>query len=341
MGIIDRPMMDSILANWPKKRWETDRVIIAVSGGADSMGLLECLWQTATKKENLLVFHCNHRQRGAESDADALFVQEQATLRQLPCHVARLTDEERENHSEDQLRRIRYEYLKRFAIESRATWIALGHNADDNIETFFHRLSRGSGLRGLRGIPPERVFLETSDLSVRLIRPLLKTTKATILEWLQLNQVPFRHDSSNDDSKYTRNRIRKELIPSLNSVGTPDWKDIMLQFMELISQEHEILNTQVRCLLRYGIAKPHPEGGVELAIEHLLSIEWDALRELLVEIWHEQHWPLRDMSRKHWLHIRDMIHRTRSNPHPMRVDLPGAIRLEIRKGKMRVYPTKS
>ena len=332
-------MIDEILANWPLQQWHNSRVIIAVSGGADSMALLDSLWKLSSKKENLFVFHCNHRQRGEESDADASFVQEQSNLRELTCCVAQLTDEECLHHSEDELRQIRYHYLREFACRINASWIALGHNADDNIETFLHRLIRGSGTRGLRGIPLKRNFIRSTTHDVMLIRPLLTVYRSTILSWLQSHDIPYRNDSSNRDSKYTRNKIRNELIPVLDFLAGPDWKERIASLMDSNAVEHERINSQAEKLLASSIWNKQPDGSVEMIVSDLTAVDWPALREFFVGLWHLQNWPLREMSKRHWRHIEEMLNRSSSNPHPMRVDLPGHLRLEIRRGKLRIVPS--
>ncbi|MCU0713200.1 MAG: tRNA lysidine(34) synthetase TilS, partial [Pirellula sp.] len=311
----------------------------AVSGGADSMALLDAMWRLCPIKENLYVFHCNHRQRGDESDADASFVQEQSALREIPCFVARLTDEECLHHSEDRLRRYRYQYLREFACQTNASWIALGHNADDNIETYLHRLVRGSGTRGLSGIPLQRTFLQSPTLNVKLIRPLLTIYRTTILSWLETHGIPYRNDSSNSNAQYTRNRIRKELIPVLDFIAGTDWKDRITRLINSNTLEHERINSQAEKLLSSAIWVKQPDGSVEMTVSDLIAVEWPALREFFVGVWHLQNWPLREMSKRHWHHVEALLQRSSSNPHPMRVDLPGHLRLEIRRGKLRIVPS--
>ncbi|MFN7874539.1 MAG: tRNA lysidine(34) synthetase TilS [Pirellula sp.] len=334
-------MMDEILANWPLHQWNDSRVIIAVSGGADSMVLLDLLWKLSSNKENLYVFHCNHRQRSEESDADATFVEEQAALRDLDCYVARLSDEECLCHSEDQLRQIRYQYLREFACRINASWIALGHNADDNIETYLHRLIRGSGTRGLRGIPFQRNFIQSITHDVKLVRPLLKVYRSTILSWLQTQGVPYRNDSSNNDSKYTRNKIRNELVPVLGFIAGPDWKERIANLIDSNTLEHEKINSQAEKLLSSSIWIKQNDGSVEMTVADLTQVNWPALREFFVGLWHLQNWPLREMSKRHWRHIEEMLNRSSSNPHPMRVDLPGHLRLEIRRGMLRIAQSRN
>lgn len=331
-------MIDAIKANWPLDVWQGSRVIIAVSGGADSMALLDTLWRLCPIKESLYVFHCNHRQRGDESDADASFVQEQAALREIPCFVTRLTDEECLHHSEDQLRRYRYQHLREFACQINASWIALGHNADDNIETYLHRLIRGSGTRGLSGIPMQRSFFQSPNQHVRLIRPLLTVNRSTILSWLQTHGVPYRNDSSNSDSQYTRNKIRNELVPVLDFIAGPDWKERITCLIDSNNLEHQRINSQAEKLLASSIWTEQSDGSIEMNVADVIAVEWPVVREFFVGLWHQQNWPLREMSKKHWRHIEEMLLKSTKNPHPMRADLPGHLRLEIRRGKLRIVP---
>lgn len=188
-----------------------DTVIVAVSGGADSVALLDMLVSLEELRLKIVVAHLNHGLRGAESDGDADFVAGLALRHGLPLESAAADVREigrlRGLSLEDAGRRARYEWFDEMAEKYRARRIALGHHADDQAETFLLRLFRGAGTTGLCGMRPL-----TAD---RYVRPLLGLSRAEILAYLQESGLTWRDDSSNADTGFLRNRIRHECIPYL------------------------------------------------------------------------------------------------------------------------------
>ena len=208
--------------------------LLAVSGGCDSMAMMVCLASMAQTGQltfaKLHVAHLDHQLRGDESAADAAFVREQAQKLGLPftletMDVARLAAADKES-IELTARRLRYEFLARLARQHSCTKIALAHNADDNAETILHRILRGTGIRGLAGIPAVR-SLPGEDLC--FIRPLLSIPRAAIEEYEAQNQIPSRHDRTNLSRAYTRNRIRLDLLPLLKQQYNPQVVDALLR----------------------------------------------------------------------------------------------------------------
>lgn len=185
------------------------RVLCAVSGGADSMYLL-CRMLEIAEERNITVLcaHYNHNQRGMESDRDEAFVRNFCETRNVPFFTERLGSE---LHSEQKLRAARYDFLRRTAREQACQWILTAHTADDQLETQLLNLARGTGLRGLSGIPPTR-----GDL----LRPMLQITRAEIEAWLRSHEISYVEDSSNHSDDYARNRIRHEAVPALRSVNS-------------------------------------------------------------------------------------------------------------------------
>lgn len=185
-----------------------DRVLCAVSGGADSMYLLNRMLELAGKRKiTVLCAHFNHKQRGAESDRDEQFVLDFCESKGIPCFTGNL---EGEAHSENQLREARYAFLRKTAEAQNCRWILTAHTADDQLETQLLNLARGTGLKGLSGIPTMRG---------NILRPMLHTTRGEIETWLAEHQIPYVEDSSNRSDRYARNRIRQEAIPALQSVN--------------------------------------------------------------------------------------------------------------------------
>ena len=181
-----------------------DRVICAVSGGADSMALL---WGLFLLKEKLGIqleaAHFDHGLRGAESASDAEFVRKFCDFHDIPLHLGNGTVVPGPKGLEAAARDARYAFLR--TLEGT---IATAHTADDNAETVLLHLLRGSGLRGLGGITPR---------SERLIRPMLDVTRAEVEEFLSENYIPHVEDSSNQGDAYLRNRLRHHVMPLLKA----------------------------------------------------------------------------------------------------------------------------
>lgn len=194
------------------------RVLLAVSGGADSIALLYILDALRVKGALAAEFvcaHVNHQLRGAAGDADAQFVVDQATKLRLAV-VTRTADVR--GHAgthrlslETAARELRLSNLAEMAREHGCTWVATGHQKNDNAETLVHRLHRGTGFRGLAGIRPVRPFGD----DLWLARPLLCLTRDEVVQYLERRDLRWREDHTNVDLAYTRNSIRHRLLPAL------------------------------------------------------------------------------------------------------------------------------
>src|SRR5579863_1148867 len=211
MGTLTRKFTEVLFQLCTIEQGET--LIAAVSGGPDSVCLLDLLREQAAKGLfHLVVAHLNHGLR-PEAEDEAVFVRRLAERWGIPVVLGKIDLNavcRRERLSKQvAARQERYRFLEEVADERGARWIAMGHQADDQAETVMMRLLRGSGGHGLAGIPIMR--------EERFIRPLLPVTRTEILKHLQERKIPFVEDPSNTDRKYTRNRIRHELIPLLES----------------------------------------------------------------------------------------------------------------------------
>ncbi|MBQ3262825.1 MAG: tRNA lysidine(34) synthetase TilS [Oscillospiraceae bacterium] len=185
-----------------------DRVLCAVSGGADSMCLLAQMLERAPQKGfAVLCAHFDHRQRGEESQRDADFVRAFCAEHAVPCFVEAY---EGERHDEAALRAARYAFLCRIAKEQNCRWIATAHTADDQLETMLLNLARGSGLRGMSGIAP---------VQGELLRPMLDMTRADVEAYLTSHQISHVEDSTNAADAYARNRLRHAAVPAMQSVN--------------------------------------------------------------------------------------------------------------------------
>ncbi|HEG43483.1 MAG TPA: tRNA lysidine(34) synthetase TilS [Phycisphaerales bacterium] len=199
----------------------TDTVLLAVSGGSDSVALafaLNRLCQSGSLNLKLSIAHINHNLRGSLSDEDERFVVclgEKLSIPVKTCAVdVRKFANENKLSIETAARNLRLSNLTDIANSTGCDAIATGHHKNDNAETMIHRMLRGTGFRGLCGIGPEREF-SGSGCKMRFIRPLLCVTRKEIDEYCRQNDIAFRHDHTNDEYAYTRNRIRHLLLPAL------------------------------------------------------------------------------------------------------------------------------
>jgi tRNA(Ile)-lysidine synthase len=186
------------------------RVLVGVSGGADSVALLHLLLRIRNRYDlELIVGHFNHKLRGEESDGDEEFVRGLANRYQLTCLTECVSSTERwtsqSGNVESWARDRRYEFFSRMSGSHQTSRIALGHTMDDQAETVLMRLVRGSGTLGLAAIPHVREGL--------FIRPLIRIKREEILGFLTQHHIEYREDSSNKEDKFLRNKIRRELIP--------------------------------------------------------------------------------------------------------------------------------
>jgi tRNA(Ile)-lysidine synthase len=188
-----------------------DHIVVAVSGGPDSVCLLSILLSLAKEFDlTLHIAHLDHAFRGKESADEALFVAELAKKLGIPATIEKIDVpafcQERGLSSQEGARTVRYGFLERVAETVGAARIATGHTADDQAETLLMRLLRGAGLSGLSAIPPVRR---------NIIRPLIEVTREAILDYLKEAGLEFKTDSTNAKPVYTRNRIRSDVLPVL------------------------------------------------------------------------------------------------------------------------------
>lgn len=180
-------------------------VLVAVSGGPDSIALLHILLSLREKLNlRLALGHVNYGLRGVDSDLDERLVRDYAETYELPIFV--YCPRNAKGKNEAMLRDIRYRFFERIATEERCDIVATAHTEDDQAETILIRLLRGTGHEGLAGIRPRRD---------RYIRPLLGRTKAELVRFLKDENLSYREDASNHDTDILRNRIRHELLPLL------------------------------------------------------------------------------------------------------------------------------
>lgn len=190
-----------------------DHVLVALSGGADSVATLAALVHLAPRLAiTVSATHVHHGLRGAESDRDAALAGSVAAQLNVPFHLHHLSSAlQRGGNTEERARCARYDALDRAARQVGATKIATGHTRNDQAETVLLRIVRGSGPSGLAGVRPVR--------DGRIIRPLLACTRAQVEAFVAAGALPFCEDSSNRDGRFLRNRIRHEVLPLLRDLN--------------------------------------------------------------------------------------------------------------------------
>ena len=206
---------------------EGEKVILGVSGGADSIALLDILYSLKVK---CIVAHCNFHLRGEESDRDALFVEELCKKYNLKYERVDFdTKAYAETNSisiEMAARDLRYNWFEQLRVIHLADRIAVAHHRDDSVETILLNLTRGTGIRGLIGIAPENGYI---------IRPLLCLSRNEILEYLKDRGLSFVEDSTNKEELYTRNKIRLTILPLLETIN-PSAKESINRTAEHLAQ---------------------------------------------------------------------------------------------------------
>lgn len=192
------------------------RIVVALSGGPDSTALTVGLSELHGGRDQIVAAHFNHRTRGEESDADEEFVRKLCDEIGIPLRAGSAS-EASNGMSENDARNLRYRFLRGIADELDIPYVAVAHTADDQAETVLLRIARGTGMRGLAAMPYARPIADGSGVS--LIRPMLDVTRAEVAQFLNERGIVPRHDASNDDVRYARNRIRHHVMPALAEIN--------------------------------------------------------------------------------------------------------------------------
>ena len=225
------------------------KILAAVSGGADSMVLLFVLNALAKKHHwKISVAHFNHRLRGRASDADEKLVRRTAAALKLPMAVERADVKAFAKKSklsvEMAARKLRHEFFARTAREQNISAVALAHHADDQVELFFLRVLRGAGGEGLAGMKWRSP--SPAEKKIPLVRPLLGFAKAEILAFARGNKIPFRDDATNFENNFLRSRIRNGLLPLLKKKYQPGLAKTVLRLMEITGAEAEFAGAEAQ-----------------------------------------------------------------------------------------------
>ncbi|MEE8185197.1 MAG: tRNA lysidine(34) synthetase TilS [Thermodesulfobacteriota bacterium] len=304
-----------------------DRVLVCVSGGMDSVCLLHLLMELREGFGiDLMVCHLNHCLRGDESLRDERFVVALARQYDLPYEVKRekiesIKKKVMKGSLQEVARFVRYGFFERAAKRHGVTKIALGHNSDDNAETIIMRIIKGSGVGGLKGIPPVRG---------RYIRPLINTSRREIERYVEELKISYVDDSSNQKKNYLRNRIRSELIPLIEKGYNPNIKDTLSRTASIISMDNEYMDNETDRLLE-NVVLDRGDDCVSLSVKELLAIPGAIMMRIFIrELSYLYDIPVNISS----THLENMSGLVRGNAPNVRIDLPHGVRLVREYGRI-------
>lgn len=299
----------------------SDRVVVAVSGGPDSVALVYLLNKLKKKWQLYLhLAHLNHMIRKDEAERDSVFVENLAKRLNFPltCESIKVEDfaKEEKLSLEEAARKVRYDFLLKVAKINCASKVALAHNQDDQAETVLMRFLRGSGISGLRGIPAKR---QLGDCLI--IRPLLEVNRKQIMHFLKAKNISFRIDSSNLKNLYFRNRIRNQLLPSLEKDFNPNIREMLINFAENISADFDFLEEIGEAKFR-NLRTSSSNAEVVIDIKKFSALH-KALQKLVIRLAiKELKGDVRRIDYRHWKELEDLAGRRPSNSI---VDLPGGV----------------
>jgi tRNA(Ile)-lysidine synthase len=288
------------------------RWVVAVSGGSDSVGMLRILHSTASKTGLILsAAYLDHGTRGEAARVEARFVSELARTLEIPVDLGNWRPT-RSAHFEADARRARYQWLTDVAKMREANVIAVGHTANDQAETILHRIIRGTGPRGLCGIPERRAL--ATDPVVTIVRPLINVDRLAIREELARIGQAFLEDETNADLTRTRSRIRHDLMPKLRTEYNPQITEALIRLGESIAGSNAVVANRIQ-ELGHLIIRETTSDSARIDRRELRLLSPFLAIEVLRLVWHRCAWPEREMSKIRWERIRTFAARPDRRSH--------------------------
>jgi tRNA(Ile)-lysidine synthase len=305
-----------------------DRILVGVSGGPDSTALLHLLHRSANLWPiSLGVAHFDHTLRGVASRADALWVADLADSLSLPCYLGTGAvlrhQQEKKISLQTAARELRWHFFDEIKQQHHYHTVALGHTADDQVELFFLRLLRGAGPEGMKGMWP---FSPTG-----IIRPLLGTSKAQIVGWLESEGLSYRLDTSNLSRCYRRNQLRLDLLPQLMAYN-PRLGDAVVRFQTLLQEQEDYLQQETSHALS-GLRMNTNQSRLYLSVTRLLAMH-PALQKRVMRLACAQAGV--PLDRLTFRHMTAALHLCRQPQPAGEISLPGHWRL-VREGNQVVW----
>ena len=308
---------------------EGDHILVALSGGPDSVALLLVLQELKdTLSLGLSAAHVNHQLRGEESEQDEQFVQDLCRQLAIPIEVRRVDTRHAVRESGENLescaRRLRYDFLFELA-QRQESRVATGHTLNDQAETFLMKLVRGAGPGGLSGISPLRVnWMGTpgTPLSVTVVRPLLGTVRQDVLDYLEDQNQTYQVDSSNQDLSLDRNWVRHQLIPLLEERLNPALLETLQRSTELFGEVEEFLGRQGK--EAFNRCRSGGDRGTRLRISALEDLPAIIQKEVIRRAIATSKGDLRDISLQH---VQEVLQLSRILSGK-EIHLPGGLRVQ-------------
>jgi tRNA(Ile)-lysidine synthase len=323
------PFETRLAESWPPSAWADVTVLVAVSGGTDSVALLRAMAALKTGGDGrLYAAHLNHRLR-PEADDDERFVVDLCGRLKVTCEVGRadVMQSATGDGVEAAARAARYRFLEETAGRLGARFVATAHTADDQAETVLQRILRGTGIRGLSGMGRARPLGHAV-----LIRPMLEIRRAELAAYLEALGQPFCHDRSNADPRFTRNRIRNQLLPRLQKYFNPEVVESLLRLGALAGEAQAVIDADVDACFDRCVAID-ASGEVRIEIESLAVRPRYLIRELLMAVWRRMGWPMQSMGMVKWDELCGLATLTASTAKQV---FPGGVVVEVAGGEMRL-----
>ncbi|MFA6431347.1 MAG: tRNA lysidine(34) synthetase TilS [Candidatus Margulisiibacteriota bacterium] len=303
-----------------------DSILVAFSGGPDSLALLYLL--NSIKEEyklSLHIAHLNHMLRKQDAELDARFVETIASKLSIPFTIKAVDVNEvakkKKMGMEAAAREVRYDFFEEVSVRIKANKIAVGHNADDNVETFLMRLLRGAGIKGLCGIPPKRNMI---------IRPLIRIWRREIEDYIGGLKIIPRRDHTNYESIYMRNSVRLKLIPQLK-IYNLNIKEIILQTILLLTEDKLYLEKEAADALK-KIMNSQNENEICLSLAKLKELD-SPIQGHLLRLAIEK---LKgDMDRLSYVHVREIIEKIDAGKK-WELHLPGGVYVSGDKNELKI-----
>ncbi len=299
------PLERQLAEAWPAVRWQDVTVLVAVSGGADSVALARALSALHTSGAGRLILaHCHHGLRPQAADADRAFVEGLGQTLGLPVEVylANLAQHAEGIGLETAAREARYRFFESAAARLGARYVVTAHTRDDQAETILHRVLRGTGPSGLAGVPQTRLLSPATTL----VRPLLGVSRQEVLAYLQTLGQTYCEDETNADTRFTRNRIRHRLLPWLREEFNPNVDEALLRLGQLTAEAQTVVQDVVEGLLENAV-ELMPDRSVRIRLLAVADERPFVVRQLLISVWRRQRWPEQAMGHEQWHQLASLL----------------------------------
>lgn len=305
------------------------RPIVAVSGGKDSIALVCAIWSLFPSfKDSLIVAHVNHGLRGTESDLAEDLV---STLSKGfgATFCCRKLDPRKLKSSPDGIesaaRAARYDFFVELAKTYGSRYVFTAHHADDQAETILFRILRGTGIKGLRGIP----VLSQLTPELTLCRPLLHVWRDEIESYLASIEMNWQEDSSNSQNQFSRNKIRNIVLPKLESLFGGDVSDSIVSLGKIANEHWSLVESLVEPL--QSLILSSNENFVEIDSSKLKSQHPVLISEFLRKVWTAKGWPQQDISAADWQLLKEWV---LLDTLQSRRDFPGGVAVSMKSGRL-------